>query len=212
VNQKYNKSILLTIVLFLVAGTTQADTKVGIGTGISTIFSSSYGGVISVPIKIDDTLMIEPYVGFSFRSEDADTNAPEYNINEREYYQGGFGIYALSNLNKEFEIYYGAALAVGRNNFTYERKYTSDIGTGIITYSYHDETDTLVYMIKPTFGISYLINENFMFSLDAGIYYFWGEETVKTTDISNGTTEYSESNSDVDGADTFTRFVFRMIF
>lgn len=207
-NHKYNKSILLTIVLFIFSGTTQADTKVGIGTGVSTIYSAGYGGVISVPIKFDTTMMIEPYVGFSLRSQDADTNAPEYNINEREYYQGGVGIYALSNFNKEFEIYYGAAIAVGRNTRTYEYKYT----TNISTYSSQDETDTLLYMIKPTLGISYLINENFMFSLDAGIYYYWGKETDKTTDIPNGTPEYSESNSDVDGVDTFTRFVFRMIF
>jgi hypothetical protein len=71
-------------------------------------------------------------------------------------------------------------------------------------------------MVKPTLGISYLINENFSFSVDAGIYYYWGKEEIEQTSIdttpTDSTVDVSKSSADTSGVNTFTRIVFRMMF
>lgn len=194
-----------------------ADVKIGMGTGATSVFSRGYGGVVSMPIKINSIILIEPYVGYSERSEDADKNEPYYTIYNRSSYQTGVGLYGINKLGANFEIYYGAALAVAKSEQKSENKRTNTFNGETSVYTNYSESDADEYMIKPTLGVSYLINDNFSFSLDAGIYYSWGEEKSKiaSTDSSTtGTSSYDETHSekDLEAINTFTRFLFRMMF
>lgn len=204
--KNYN-SVLACAFLFAIGGECLADTKIGLGTGVSTTFSGYYGGVISMPIKLDSIMLIEPFAGYSRQSQNADSNLPDYNEYSRQAYQLGVGLYGISKLVPKFEIYYGAAVAAGKSERDSERKYGDNF--------YKDEYKTTEYMIKPTLGISYLINENFSFSLDAGIYYYWGKEEVNNIQIygdSPSINENREYTVDTQGVNTFTRFLFRMVF
>jgi hypothetical protein len=215
VNNKYKVVFGL---LFAVIGVENslADTKIGVGTGALSLFSQTYGGVISMPIKLDSFMLIEPYAGYSSRSEDPDTNSPEYNINEQSSYQVGVGLYGISKLGTEFELYYGAALAASKSEYKYEYQNTSVFNNENYVYVNRSNTETKEYMVKPTLGISYLINENFSFSVDAGIYYYWGKEEIEQTSIdttpTDSTVDVSKSSADTSGVNTFTRIVFRMMF
>lgn len=211
-----HKIALAGAMLFASGGSCLADTKIGIGTGALSVFSQGTGGVISMPIKLDSYMLIEPYVGYTERSVDIDTSLPDYSYNNFKSYQVGVGLYGISKLGTEFELYYGAALASVKSKRNYESKRTG--GTDPDTYLNFNrhETETTEYMIKPTLGVGYLVNENFSVSLDAGIYYYWGEEKNKDiytykSSISS-TTDVSESTADVSGVNTFTRLVFRMMF
>jgi hypothetical protein len=169
-----------------------------------------------MPIKLDSYMMIEPYLGYTKRSEDVDASLPEYYLNESKSYQVGVGIYGISTLGTEFEIYYGAALAAGKSDWKRENKYTR-VSNNETSISFNqDEAEATEYMIKPTLGISYLINENFTVSVDAGIYYAWGEEKRKNvytfSSPFSSSNEMSESTSDLEGVNTFSRLVFRMMF
>ena len=79
--------------LLISPGDCLADTKIGIGTGVSSVFSRGYGGVISMPIKLDSYMLIEPYLGYTQRSEDTDTSSPEFYLNDRKSYQIGVGLF-----------------------------------------------------------------------------------------------------------------------
>lgn len=212
---KNNKKILLVCVgLFVIGGKSLADTKIGIGTGVSSSFSRSNSAVISMPIKFDSYMMIEPYAGYRKTSEDVDRNLPDYYVRNSEAYQLGVGLYGISKLSTDFELYYGGALAAGKSEWNSQRKDTNTFIDETSVYFYQNESKATEYMIKPTLGISYLINENFSFSLDAGIYYSWGKDERKdiTTRSSSSYTEESEYTVDLERVDTFTRFMFRMVF
>lgn len=161
-------------------------------------------------------MLIEPYIGYQSRSEDTNNTLPNYNLNDTESYQVGVGLYKLKKLSAEFEFYYGAAFAAGKSSQTYEYKNIYIVGSTTYSSYRKTKTDSSEYMVKPTLGASYLINEKFTFSIDTGIYYHWGEKERKETniDISPPPTAYEESKytSDIDGFDTFTRFIFRMMF
>lgn len=214
---KFNyKGLTVLVISFAFWGDCIAETKIGIGTGATSSFSGYFGGVISVPIRLESNFLIEPFIGYTKRSEDADRTSPDYSLNDRESYQAGVGLYKLQKLGAEFELYYGAAVATGISIQTFESK--STYTSGGTTYSNYRKykTDASEYMIKPTLGISYLVNENFSFSIDTGIYYYWGEEKRQenTTSTSALPPVYEESKytADIDGFDTFTRFTFRMMF
>ena|GEM_PF-3564612 len=191
-----------------------ADTKIGIGSGVSSL-SSGYSGVISMPIKLDSYMLIEPYLGYSDRSKDVDQASPDYNFSESKSYQAGVGLYGISKLGVEFELYYGAALAVEESDWSNERKSTRTINNETYIDINQNKTETSGYLIKPTLGVSYLINENFTISLDAGVYYRWGEEKTTTTYnnlLPTTSYDYSESTGDLRSVNTFTQLMFRMMF
>jgi hypothetical protein len=215
VNNK-NKLIFGLLIAVVAVENSLADTKIGLGTGALSLFSRSFGGVISMPIKLDSFMLIEPYAGYSNRSEDPDTNSLEYNIYEHSSYQVGVGLFGISKLGTEFELYYGAALAAAKSEYKYEYQNTSVFNNETYVYLNRNNTETMEYMVKPTLGVSYLINENFSCSLDAGIYYYWGEAETEHTSIdttpTDATVEVSKSSADTSGVNTFTRFIFRMMF
>ena len=161
-------------------------------------------------------MWIEPYVGYSEWSEDADSASADYNLNNSNSYQIGIGLYGINKLGAEFELYYGAALAAAKSERDYESKYTSEFINETYTTVNKNEVEATEYMIKPTLGVSYLINENFSIALDAGIYYRWGEEksknTYNRTSPTDPITEISETTADLKGIYTFTNLVFRMMF
>ena len=210
------KVLSLLVILSAFLGECIAETKVGIGTGAMSYFSGFSGGTLSVPIKLDSNVLIEPYIGYMTRSEDADNTVPDYYLNDRESYQVGVGLYKLKTISAEYELYYGAAFAAGKSTQTFENKNTYISGSTIYSNYRKNKTDASEYMIKPTLGISYLVNENLSFSLDTGIYYHWGEEKRQENTVSTSSLPavYKESKytTDIDGFDTFTRFIFRMMF
>jgi len=205
------KIALSLVILIFSGGNCLADTKVGIGTGVSPFLSGVYGGIISVPIKFGSHVLIEPYAGYYDTSNDPQ-DSQNYRVTEITSYQAGTGLYGISKLSKEFELYYGTALAVDRNKNKYEYKITN----GTTTNFSHQEIESKTYLVKPTLGISYLINENFTVSLDAGIYYYWGKDKNTTTSYytSTGvfTSSQTESTEDRNGISTFTALIFRMMF
>lgn len=211
---KIRKSnLVVTIMLLIAGGASQADTRIGVGTGYTTGYRQIWGGTIAVPVRLDSYLLIEPFIDYRKRDRDSDEDPSSYNFEKTEGYQAGIGLFALNKMNSEFEIYYGATLGVGVTKSNYESKFTNYIGTDIYEYLNTDKTETKQYHVKPTFGISYFINENFSFSLDTGISYYWGEEESERLGISTGNpVQRSESKADISGTDVLTRFVFRMMF
>lgn len=213
-----NNYKLLPIIVIMSAfwGECIAETKIGIGTGATSSFSSLLGGSLSLPIKFDQNYLIEPYAGYMSRSEDVNRSLPDYNQNDIESYQVGVGLYKLKKLGAEYEFYYGASFAAGISKRTTEYKNTYISGATTYSNFRKVKTDSSEYMIKPTIGVSYLVNENFSFSIDTGIYYHWGKEKRQenNVDISPPPTVYEESKytTDIDGFDTFTRIIFRMMF
>jgi hypothetical protein len=216
-NMNNNLKVALSCAILCVSGgNCIADTKIGIGTGVLSAFSRGYGGVISMPIKLGSYMLIEPYAGYTKRSEDTDTNLPDYSYGDSKSYQVGVGVYGISKLGSEFELYYGAALATAESDRKSEGKHTRTSNDETSVDFSQSQTEATEYMIKPTLGVSYLINENFTVSVDAGIYYFWGEEKSKSLYTYSSPTfssrEESESTNDLEGVNTFTRLVFRMMF
>ena len=68
-----------------------------------------------------------------------------------------------------------------------------------------DTTETTDYAIRPTLGISYLVNDNFSLSIDAGIGYSSGKEEISSDD---GTLR----SKDTDRIYTTTELLFRYYF
>lgn len=209
---KKNYIKLIVFVITLTSwGQCFSETRIGLGTGGASAFSGFFGGVISMPVKLDSGILIEPYIGYMERSEDVDKNLPNYRENEIESYQIGAGLYKIKKLATEFELYYGADFATGKTKRTSESKFTSAISSR----SFQNTTDTTEYMIKPTLGISYLVDKNLSFSVDTGISYHWGEEKRKEVDTEISPTpsiEVTEYTADIRHIVTFTRIIFRMMF
>ena len=204
-----NKKIILFIILFASWGQCSAETRVGLGTGGTSAFSGYFGGAISIPVRLDSNILIEPYFGYTERTQNIDNNLPNYRISKNEYYQVGVGLYKIKELTSDFELYYGADLATGKTKYKSESGYTYGASSGSVESS----TETTYYAIKPTLGISYLVDKNLSFSVDAGIHYHWGEEKRKEIRIDTSLfTEVTEYTSDIQQIDTFTRFIFRMMF
>lgn len=214
--KNYYKVFTMFVILSAFWGECVAETKVGIGTGAISFFSGYSGGALSVPIKLDSSVLIEPYIGYMTRSENADSTLPNYYLNDRESYQVGIGLYKLKKISAEYELYYGAAFAAGTSTQTHENRNTYISGSTTYSNYRKNKTDASEYMIKPTLGISYLVNENLIFSIDTGVYYHWGEEKKQENTISTSSLpavyEESKYTTDIDGFDTFTRFIFRMMF
>jgi hypothetical protein len=211
-----HKVVLTCAILCVSGGNGLADTKIGIGTGVSSVFARGYGGVISIPIKLDSYILIEPYVGYTKRSEDVDTNLTDYDYNKSKTYQAGVGVYGIRKLGSEFELYFGADLAAAKSNRKSGYKDTRTNNDETSVTFHQSEAVATEYMIKPTLGVSYLVTENFTVSVDAGIYYSWGEEKRKGIDTysssSYSSSDASEYTVDLDSVNTFSRLIFRMMF
>ena len=206
-----NKKLIAFVILLAPWGQCFAETRIGLGTGGTSAFSGFFGGVISIPVRLDSNILIEPYIGYTEQTENVDNNLPNYRVNENESYQVGVGLYRIKELANQFEVYYGADVATGKTKRTSESKYTNSISSG----SFQNSTDTTEYMIKPTLGISYLIDDDLSFSVDAGILYRWGEEKiedVRTVTSPTPSIEVTEYTADITQIYTFTRIIFRMMF
>jgi len=196
-----NKNIALLTGLFMLVVTSQclADTKIGVGTGVVSGLPGNVGGQLVMPIKIGSHFMLEPFLGISISNEDADKNLPEYEETNSDYYQLGVGLYGVNGLVKDFEIYYGAAIGTAKEED--ETKRSNNGGLSEFSSSY----ESTHYFFQPTLGISYVVNENFLLSIDLGLMYLWGEEDRFTDDTKVSTREYSDTR-------TSTRLLFRYLF
>jgi len=201
------KNKFLKIICLLAIGYSSSgisDTKIGIGSGINTGSVSVRGGVISIPIRMGSSFMVEPFFLINKYDQDADKNAPEYYERKTENYQIGLGIYGISAIsNSDFEIYYGGTFGAGKNKSTTNRRYTYT--NPIRVNEYTDESKITEYFVMPILGISYIVNENFLLSIDAGIGYSWGEGE----ETPSNSLQYSR---DVSGTTTRTRLLFRYLF
>ncbi|MCK4587900.1 MAG: hypothetical protein KAU29_11175 [Gammaproteobacteria bacterium] len=206
-----NKKLIAFVMLFAAWGQSFAETRIGLGTGGTSAFYGFFGGVISVPVRLDSNILIEPYIGYTEQTENVNNDLPDYRVNENESYQVGVGFYKIKELENQFEVYYGADVATGKSKRTSESKYTSGTSSG----SFQNSTETTEYMIKPTLGISYLVDKDLSFSVDAGILYRWGEEETKDVRTVTSPTpfiEVTEYTADIAQTYTFTRIIFRMMF
>lgn len=216
---KDNYKLALGCALLLACeGSCLADTKIGIGTGLTTGFSIGYSGVISIPIKMGTRTLIEPYMSYSKYAEDVDPSLPDYDYGDAKSIQVGIGLYGLRKLGAEYELYYGAAVALAKSDRTSEyANGEADNGDVVPYYLSRNDIEATEYMIKPTLGFSYLINKNFTVSVDAGIYYSWGEENNRelkryfSPSLADRNTDI-EYKKDIERINTFSRLIFRMMF
>ncbi len=209
------KYFVLAFCLLTLSSFGHAETKIGLGTGIFSLSGVTYGGAVSVPFQIDSTLMIQPFAGYYSDTERADSDQSDYNTSSRVNYSVGTGLYRIAKLLPAFELYYGSDLIAGKvkTNRKYKSTYTYSAGDSF-THKTKDESNGLYYGIKPTLGISYLINDNFSFSLDSGLYLFSGKNERRTQ--SNSTSDPSGSDDkyivNERGASIYTRTNFTMLF
>ena len=143
--------------------------------------------------------MLEPFLGMSISNEDADKNMPEYEETDSNYYSLGVGLYGVSGLVKDFELYYGASIGTAKGK---DETKGSNNG-GLSEYSGGRESKN--YFIQPTLGLSYIVNENFLLSIDLGLQYSWGEEEFFRDDITYLARDYSDTR-------TISRVLFRYLF
>ena len=64
-----NKKLIAFVMLFAAWGQSFAETRIGLGTGGTSAFSGFFGGVISVPVRLDSNILIEPYIGYTEQTE-----------------------------------------------------------------------------------------------------------------------------------------------
>lgn len=200
-----NYCLVSLIALTIMTTSSWADTKIGIGTGGSLTFLGNTGGVISMPMQVNGKLLLEPFVTYYQRKDDINIDKPDYNGGESKGFSGGVGVYLLVGLVPKYDLYYGASVAYAKTSSQDHNKVTETNSLGnVYVYERHYSSETKEYGIKPTLGINYLVNENFVFAIDAGFYYYFGEETTKNLDKSD--------SHDVSGANTNTRILFRYLF
>ena len=143
--------------------------------------------------------MVEPTFGIRVSKDESDTSFPQYDESDSKYYQLGVGLYGFNGLVKDFEIYYGGSIGTGRQKV--ESKSSGDGGITEFTSS-RERTD---YFIQPTLGIGYVVNENFLLSIDVGLAYYWGEEEFFNDGEKTGTRDTSSTS-------TSSRLLLRYLF
>ncbi len=201
-----DRSIVFTagLMMLLITNPSYAEVKIGVGTGIAPGGSGGTGGQFMMPIKIGASFMLEPFLAVAVSNEDADKNSIRYTERSSDDFGFGVGLYGVSNLVENFEIYYGASL--GRHKRKDTTKTYDGAGSNIIESTKNRERDQ--YFVQPTLGISYIVNENILLSIDYGLAYLWGEVSV-----TSGQNALSTASTDTtSNTQTRTRLMLRYMF
>jgi hypothetical protein len=193
---KVKIKFFITVILLLSSVSAFADTRIGLGTNVNTLISYSdsnayvSSGNIFLPIRINNKVLLEPYLIYSKYKEEGDSS---YLLNSDS--KGlGFGVFYIVNLRESIYTYFGGKLSWYESNWNVkfqdgdEDKYESE-NIGIV----------------PLVGLEYKIHDFVFVALETGIGY--NDSKVKRSDRFQETRDVDSSN-----VNTFTNIMFRMMF
>ena len=187
---------ILAIVLFVTSLPVLADTRVGLGTTLNTIvniggYVTLSTGNVFLPIRINDKVLLEPYLIYSKYEEDGEGSYKA----EDESSGLGFGAFYIVGLRESIYSYFG-----GRVSW-YKIDSTTTYSTGD---QYKNESNN--YSIAPVVGLEYKVHDFVFVGLEAGVGYSDGKEKYEDP--------FQESSRDADSnyVSTFTNIMLRMMF
>ena len=184
------------VVLLFVSMPSFAETKVGLGTSVNSLVSYSSSvvytstGNVFLPIRINNRVLLEPYLIYRKYEEDGESFA----LRKDEAKGLGFGAFYIVDLQESVYSYFGGRL--GWYESTYEYEFQD--GT-------KDENKYENVGIAPIVGLEYQAHENVFVSVEAGIGYYDTKEKQSSGSLNPDDVEGSSIN-------TFANIMLRMMF
>ena len=196
---------ITTIVLLLLAISNEclAEVEVGVGILVNPVYFP-YSTAISIPIKTSDSFMLEPAIGFRLRKTDFERNENYQDEINQDTWYFSLGLYGLSQIKKNFEMYYGATIGGERFKYESHSKFTGIDST--FSENYNEQR----MFVRPTLGFSYFVNPHFSVGIDVGLYIYKGKAEQSYYDSDFGQSDTDRTNTL--GAETETNVILRYMF
>jgi len=149
-----------------------ADTKIGIGSRVASFIAVGISGssnsinTISIPVKIDKKILIEPEIIY-INSDNEDSDG---DITKDKVHGISVGIFKYTRSRMLINTYLGARVSYMKT----EDEYIDASGT------FSSKNDETVKGISPLIGAEYELNDYFSLAAEIGISYFKSEESEST--------------------------------
>jgi len=153
--------ILFGLLYFLITGSVQAQTKIGVGVAlfdIQQILMEGAGSTITVPVITSSTFRIEPELGYYSMTREHTFNGITTKDNTRALSIGA-GIF-LQKVYSEFTLYYGGRIG-----------YISQKQTEEVTDEPTNESSNSGLYVAPAIGGEHNFSEHFSIGAEAELYY-----------------------------------------